>query len=145
MIDGYHIMTTLQSILESDATLKGILGSIEGNSKVLLGSVPPESSMCPIVMIPDSTYTPERTKRSDFVQDITIWTILLDIGTEDFDLIYSIARQIDVLLDSKRIECDISILAGLRLAASEPTNAVSEDNINIAVKALTYQGWVSEK
>lgn len=145
MIDGYHIMTTLQSTLEADATLKGILGSIEGKSKVLLGSAPPGSVMFPVVMISDSTYAPERSKSSDFTQDITIWTILLDIGTEDFDLIYSIARQIDVLLDSKRIECDISILAGLRLAASEPTNAVSEDNINIAVKALTYQGHVVEK
>lgn len=143
MIDGYHIMTTLQSTLEVDATLKGILGSIEGNSKVLLGSVPPESSMCPIVMIPDSTYTPERTKSSEFVQDITIWTTLLDIGTEDFELIYSIARRIDVLLDSKRIECDTSILVGLRLAASEPASTIAQDKI--AVKVLTYQGRAVEK
>ncbi len=143
MIDGYHIMTTLQSTLESDATLKGILGSIEGNSKVLLGSVPPESSMCPIVMIPDSTYTPERTKSSEFTQDVTIWTTLLDIGTEDFELIYLIARQIDALLNSKRMESGTTILAGLRLASSEPASTIAEDKI--AVKVLTYQGRATEK
>jgi len=101
MIRHDRILKGLKTLLDVDATLKTLLGSMSGDSKVIIG-LGRQDIMYPWISLAVVTHDVEISTKYEWVTFVVvIHTAKKSSGEYDLEVLSAIAERVDVLLDEK--------------------------------------------